>query len=166
MMTKSILPLSAVAMVSLLALGTANFAHANHSVRHPRHEAVRHQAARQEVRQDWTEIGKDRAELRRDQGELEHDRADLRRLYRGGASRAEINNKQEEIHGDLREIAQDRRELREDHAELRRDRARFGHGNDGRLGSHYGWNRHDNGRWGHDDRWSNRDRWGRDYGRD
>jgi len=167
MMTKALLPLSAAGMVSLLALGTPNLADATHYARHQRHEKARHQAARQEIRQDWAELRKDRTELRRDHAELERDRADLRRLARRGASRHEIINKRKEIHDDLREIAQDRRELREDYAELRRDRGSFGYGNDGRFGSQQDWHRRDySNRWGRDDRWGNRDRWGWDYGRD
>jgi len=167
MMTKSILTLSAAGMVSLLALGLPNLADANHYARHQRHEKARHQAARQEIRQDWAEIRKDRSELRRDQAELERDRADLRRLSRLGGSREVINNKRKEIHQDLREIAQDRRELREDYADPRRDRARYGYGNDGRFGSQQDWNRREyTSRWGGDDRWGNRDRWAWDYGRD
>jgi len=167
MMTKALLPLSAAGMVALLALGLPNLADANRFPRHQRLEPARHQAARQEIRQDWTEIRKDRAELRRDQAELERDRVDLRRLSRHGASREVINNKRKEIHQDLREIAQDRRELREDYAELRRDRGRVGYGGDGRFGSQQDWHRREyTSRWGRDDRWGNRDRWGWDHGRD
>jgi len=167
MITKLTLSLSAAGMVSLLALGMANLADANHFARHQRHEPARHQAARQETRQDRGEIRNDRAELRRDRAELERDRVDLRRLSRRGASREVIDNKKKEIHQDLREIGQDRRELRDDYAELRRDRGRFGYGSDGRLGNHQDWNRREySNRWGRDDRWGNRDRWGWDYGRD
>lgn len=163
MMTKSILPLFAAGMVSLLALGMPNLADANHYLRHQRHAKARHQAARQEIRQDWAEIRKDRAELRRDHAELERDRADLRHLYRRGASREVINNKRKEIRDDLREIAQDRRELRDDYAELRRDRGFFGYGSDGRFGNPQDWHRRDyTNRWGRDDRWGYRDRWGWD----
>jgi hypothetical protein len=167
MMTKALLPLAAAGMVSVLVLGTPNLADATHYARHQRHEKARHQAARQEIRQNWGEIRNDRAELRRDRVELARDRADLRRLSRQGASREVINNKRKEIHQDLREIAQDRGELRDDYAELRRDRARYGYGNDGRFGSQQDWNRREyTSRWGRDDRWGNRDRWGWDYGRD
>jgi len=167
MMTKALLPLSAAGMVSLLALGMPNLADANRYPRQQRPEQVRHQAARQEIRQNWGEIRNDRAELRRDQAELARDRADLGRLSRHGASREVINNKRKEVHQGLREIAQDRRELRDDFAELGRDRARYGYGNGGRFGSQQDWNRREySSRWGRDDRWGNRDRWGRDHGRD
>lgn len=167
MMKKVLLPVSDAGLVSLLVLGTPNFADANHYLRHQRHEKARHQAARQEIRQNWGEIRNDRAELQRDRAELARDRADLARLHRQGASREVINNKRKEVHQGLREIAQDRRELRDDFAELRRDRARYGFGNDGRFGSQQDWNRREYAsRWGRDDRWGNRDRWAWDRGRD
>ena len=167
MMRKALLPISAAGMVSLLVLGTPNFADANHYARHQRHEKARQQAARQEIRPNWGEIHKDRAELQRDRAELARDRADLARLHRHGASRAAINDKRREIHQDLGEIFQDRRELRDDFGELRRDRARYGFGNDGRFGSQQDWNRREyTSRWGRDDRWGNRDRWDWDRGRD
>jgi len=165
MMTKALMPLSAAGMVSLLALGMPNLADANRYPRLQRHEQVRHQAVRQEIRQNWGEIRNDRAELRRDQAELARDRADLGRLSRHGASREAINNKRKEVHEGLREIVQDRRELREDFSELRRDRARYGYG--GGFGNHQNWNRRDySNRWGRDDRWGSRDRWGWNHGRD
>ncbi|MBM4297138.1 MAG: hypothetical protein FJ143_05300 [Deltaproteobacteria bacterium] len=165
-----LLTFSAAGVFSLLALGAANYADANHHARHGRHDWGRHQPARQEIRQDWAEIRKDRAELRRDQAELQRDQADLRRLYRSGTSQTEINNKRKEIHDGRREIAQGRRELREDYAELRRDRARLGYNNRGRYGHHYGWDRREDVRWGNgwnrNDRWNHRDRWGWRYDRD
>jgi len=167
MMTKILVPLAAAGMVSLLVLGTPNLADATHYARHQRHEKARHQAARQEIRQNWGEIRNDRAELRRDQAELARDRADLARLSRHGASREVINNKRKEVHQGLREIFQDRRELRDDFAELRRDRARYGFGNDGRFGSQQNWHRREStSPWGRDDRWANRDRWDWNHGRD
>ncbi len=136
----------AVGILSLMVLGSANLAEANHFNRNKRHN----NAARQEIFQDRREIHKDRAELRRDLAELHRDRTELRRSLRQGASREEIARRKSEVRQDLREIGQDRRELREDYAELHRDLDKYGW-NDHRYGrDRYGWGNRDRfDRWDH-----------------
>ncbi len=158
----------AAGILSLMVLGSANLAEANHFNRKIRHQ----NAARQEIFQDRREIHRDRAELRGDLAELNRDRAELRRSIRRGASPAEIARRNAEVQQDFREIGQDRRELREDYAELRRDLDKYGWndhrygrdggygywGNRGWVGDHdrYGWLNRNRYGWGNRDRF---DRW-------
>jgi hypothetical protein len=107
--------LIAASVLSSAVVALPSSAEAN---RYGRYEDYR----RGDRRSDWSELRRDRAELRRDQAELQRDRADLRRLYRNGASRAEIDRKKAEIRNDVREIRKDQREIREGYADIRRDR--------------------------------------------
>jgi hypothetical protein len=143
-------------LVSALSLAGPNYSQADPYGRYSRYENNRRPAARQEIRQDWREIGSDRAELRRDAQEYNSDLDALRRAQRRGASPAEIARTRNELRQDAREITQDRRELREDYAELRRDLDRYSYYNNYnydyyRNGSWWGWN---NTWWGRaNDRW-------------
>jgi Uncharacterized archaeal coiled-coil protein len=146
-------------LVSALSLAGPNYSQADPYGRYSRYENNRRPAARQEIRQDWREIGSDRAELRRDAQEYNSDLDALRRAQRRGASPAEIARTRNELRQDAREITQDRRELREDYAELRRDLDRYSYYNNYnydyyRNGSWWGWN---NTWWGRaNDRWDYR----------
>ena len=113
-----VLGLIAASVLSSVVVALPSSAEANHYGRSGRYENYR----RGDRRSDWGELRRDRAELRRDQAELQRDRSDLRRLYRNGASRAEIDRKKAEIRNDVREIRKDQREIREGYADIRRDR--------------------------------------------
>jgi hypothetical protein len=143
-------------LVSALSLAGPNYSQADPYGRYSRYENNRRPAARQEIRQDWREIGSDRAELRRDAQEYNSDLDALRRAQRRGASPAEIARTRNELRQDAREITQDRRELREDYAELRRDLDRYSYYNN------YNYDYYRNGSWwGWNDTWWGRanDRW-------
>ena len=166
MIKKVSIALVGAGLVSTLSLAAPNYSQADPYSRYSRYESNRRPAARQEIRQDWREIGSDRAELRRDTQEYNRDLDALRRAQRRGASPAEIARLRNEVRQDAREITQDRSELRQDYAELRRDMDRYGYYNYNydryRNNSWWGWN---NDWWGRSyDRWDNRDRW--DYRRD
>jgi len=166
MIKKVSFALVGASLVSALTVAAPNYSQADPYGRYSRYENNRRPAARQEIRQDWREIGSDRAELQRDAQEYNRDLDALRRAQRRGASPAEIARLRNEVRQDAREITQDRRELREDYAELRRDMDRYGYSNYNydryRNNSSWGWN---NDGWGRSyDRWDNRDRW--DYRRD
>jgi hypothetical protein len=149
-------------LVSALSLAAPNYSQAEPYGRYSRYENNRRPVARQEIRQDWREIGSDRAELRSDAQEYNRDLDALRRAQRRGSSPAEIVRLRNEVRQDARELTQDRNELRQDYAELRRDVDRYGYYNNYnydyyRNGSWWGWN---NNWWGRgNDRWDNRDRW-------
>ena len=96
-----------------------------------------------------------RHELKKDSSELQRDRQDLSRLYRGGASRNQIDQKRAEIRGDLQEISQDRHQLGRYDAYQGN---RYGYGNYGRYDNRGWWNRNNNGQWNWG-RVSERGRW-------
>ncbi|HEX9263637.1 MAG TPA: hypothetical protein VF977_04660 [Candidatus Binatia bacterium] len=147
MKTKTSIALIAIAILSLIAIGTPNRASADSRSRQKKlDQAARH------------ELGKDRAEFQRD-------RADLHNLYRSGAGRGDIYRKKAEIRDDLREIYQDRQQLSGNYGDYRRDRYDRRYDNSVWNGNRGQWNRNDNGwwNWGNSG-WGSRER--RDYRRD
>src|SRR5262245_42866374 len=120
------LTLFAAGLVSAILLGAASRVQADPYGRYYRYDN-RRQAARQEIQQNWREIGRDRAELRNDVQEYYQDLNALRRAQRRDATPAEIARLRSEVRQGAREIAQDRREIRGDYAELNRDLNRYGY---------------------------------------
>ena len=72
-------------LVSALSLADPNYSQAEPYGRYSRYENNRRPVARQEIRQDWREIGSDRAELRSDAQEYNRDLDTLRRAQRQAA---------------------------------------------------------------------------------
>ncbi|HVO93954.1 MAG TPA: hypothetical protein VMT22_13985 [Terriglobales bacterium] len=140
MMKKGSRVLLAAGILSLLALGTPNFADANARNRQKKLDKSAHH------------------ELNNATSELQRDRADLRNLYRSGASRTDIDRKREEIRGDLSQIYQDRGQLG----------SYGGHRNDyGWYGNRSRRSQNDDGWWNWGwNRSNRRDRWARDYRND
>jgi hypothetical protein len=149
---KTAVTLAAFGFVSMVGFARPDLSEANHYARQGKHETARSDRVRWNNRGDW-------AELRRDQGELERDRADLLRLYRRGASRAQIERKKAEIRADLREINQDRRGIWDGWSDLRGARGRYGY--DSRYDNSDRWRRNDPKWWNWGHGWwnSGRDRY-------
>ncbi|HWO41939.1 MAG TPA: hypothetical protein VNO43_09070 [Candidatus Eisenbacteria bacterium] len=90
------------------------------------HYRPRSASAREEIREHWAEIRKDRADLRENLAEFYRDRAALRRAVRRGAPRHVIARRRAEVREELRDVAEARRELHRDYRAL--DRELRGHG--------------------------------------
>lgn len=134
----------ALGVLSLVAIGRPDSADADWRSR--QRDLDRRAARTHNSNSNWAELQRDRAELRRDLHEYQRDRHDLRRLYRHGASQAEIDRKRAELRQDRAEIEQGRREVREGFWSLRSDRRSDRYGNHRRY-SDNGWRGFDHSEW-------------------
>src|SRR5258708_39125231 len=88
MMKKTSIAFLAAGIVSLLAFGNPNSAEANARNRQKKLDQAAHRV------------------LGKDYGEFQRDRADLSRLYRGGASRSDIDREKADIRDECGEVWQ------------------------------------------------------------
>jgi hypothetical protein len=85
-------------------------------------------ARRQDMRENWRDVQRDRAALQRHLNQYYRDREALQRAHRRGASRAEIARLRARLAESARKVRDSRQDLRGNYGELRRDSDRFGYG--------------------------------------